>query len=666
MREPNYSNYYPEAYTIELCELRREGNLIQTSYQYCYKKEVTDNSNIKYYILYGDTDLKVKKKLKRPIIITDGFDPGNKRDFYKNNIDKKPDTPKDNDGRGLYHLIDGQPSPWYSGNAKSPGLISSLRNAGYDIIIVDFLDGAGDIFINANAFKNFISNVINGSDFRDENTEDLIIIGPSMGGLITRLAISEMEKDKIDHKIKLWFSFDSPQEGAYIPIALQHSLNFLKNINHSEISKLKKAVKDFKESLSKLNTDAAKQMLILHYDDRPSYKDDIITPFYKEISNKEFPMLTTNYAITNGTSKNKLYDNPTQIIDFKIFSWTYVTGQGLNNSVKSRRIFKGSRQGFNNDKKIHSSNQVPFENTQGGWHSGLYSLNCNPGNVNQKSDTNIPYTKSTFIPTASAFGVKITRDNVSENWKRYATCDEVSSAKISTPFDKLRGMESEKPEEHVTISKETAKYLLEELNDNMVEYTYPPVRRDKKSQLSVKGIRLFRAVKSLTFAGDGNKVTIEAGSKVRAEASNSITFKPGFTAKAGSEFTASIKNVTYNSQLKSSAAPTYKPVDYSKLSPYLEQVVDYSDDERSSIYPNFEVEVFPNPVKDFINLKFKGGDMNKFYSIKLFNLSGNLLYEGSSIGSDEYTIVAVNIPSGVFLLKVTNNNHKVLTKIVKQ
>lgn len=179
-------------------------------------------------------------------------------------------------------------------------------------------------------------------------------------------------------------------------------------------------------------------------------------------------------------------------------------------------------------------------------------------------------------------------------------------------------------------------------------------------------MRLFRAVKSLTFAGDGNEVAIESGSKVKAEASNSITFKPGFTAKAGSEFTASIKNVTYSNQLKSSASHNYKPVDYSKPSPYLDQIFDYSDNESPILYSNFEVEVFPNPVKDFIHLKFKGGDIDKKYSIKLFNLSGSLLYEGSSIGSDEYTIDAVNIPKGVFLLKINNKTHEVVTKIVKQ
>lgn len=697
VREPNYIDFYPKSYTIERCTipiknplsnpLKKGGDIILLPV--CFDEIVNVESHIKYYILYSDTDSKVKKKLKRPIIITDGFDPGNKRDFFKNNIVEDSNLPYNNDGRGLYHLIDGQPSPWYSEDAKSPVLITSLRSAGYDIVIVDFLDGAGDIFKNASAFKYFISNVINGSDFRDENTEDLIIIGPSMGGLITRLAIYEMENDKIDHKIKLWFSFDSPQQGAYIPIALQHGLVFLKGLDTGSsatlplglltgfpgmsyeyynrvVKNLKKAKSDALKSLSMLDTDAAKQMLIMHHNDRPSYVDEI-TPFYKKIAQRGYPDLTTNYAITNGTNKKRLYDYPTQVIDFKIdfkIKSTYFSGYGLDGSKDVQTVIDGKRKDGNF--KRDTNNPVNLENSYGGWHSGLYSLNCNLGNANKKSDINIPFTRATFIPTASAFGVKVTNDNVGKDWENYATCNEISSKKIPTPFDKLRGMDSDDPEEHVTISGKTATYLLTELKENMIEYTYPPIRRNKISQLSVKGVRLFRAVESLTFAGDGNTVTIESGSKVKAEASNSITFKPGFTAKAGSEFTASIKNVTYNSQLKSFASHNYKPVDYSKQSPYLDQVFDYSENEVPSLNTNFEVEVFPNPVKNFIHLKFKGGDMDKFYSIKIFNLSGSLLYKGSSIGSDEYTIDAIHIPNGVFLLKVNNKTHELLTKIVKQ
>ncbi|MDZ7896976.1 MAG: hypothetical protein U5N85_02950 [Arcicella sp.] len=58
------------------------------------------------------------------------------------------------------------------------------------------------------------------------SSEKLMMIGPSMGGLISRLAIRYMEQNNINHNLKLWVSFDSPHLGANIPIGFQQMVKF--------------------------------------------------------------------------------------------------------------------------------------------------------------------------------------------------------------------------------------------------------------------------------------------------------------------------------------------------------------------------------------------------------------------------------------------------------
>ena len=65
--------------------------------------------------------------------------------------------------------------------------------------------------------------LINNSKVGDEN----IVIGPSMGGLISRYALNYMESQNIDHDTRLYISFDTPHAGANVPIGFQHMFNFL-------------------------------------------------------------------------------------------------------------------------------------------------------------------------------------------------------------------------------------------------------------------------------------------------------------------------------------------------------------------------------------------------------------------------------------------------------
>jgi hypothetical protein len=133
-----------------------------------------------------------------------------------------------------------------------PKLFQDLNSAKYDIIFLDFTEGATFIQKNAMVLKALL-NRINATKVADEGgIHENIVIGASMGGQVVRMALAQMERDKQPHCTRMYVSFDSPQKGANIPLGLQAISWLLKFENLPET---------FSGNWSRLNMPAAKQML---------------------------------------------------------------------------------------------------------------------------------------------------------------------------------------------------------------------------------------------------------------------------------------------------------------------------------------------------------------------------------------------------------------------
>lgn len=181
--------------------------------------------------------------LDKVIIVCDGFDPGDGR--------KIPD---------IYNLLN------YGAPVQNLG--NNVRNLGYDVVVLNFpqytrpdgttvIDGGVD-YIQRNA--KVMMELINYINANKVGNQELVVIGPSMGGLITRHALRYMEMNGMDHKTRLWLSFDSPHLGANVPIGMQHMFNYL--AYDSDIADLTvRAIVD-----SMLKSPAARQMLIDHFE----------------------------------------------------------------------------------------------------------------------------------------------------------------------------------------------------------------------------------------------------------------------------------------------------------------------------------------------------------------------------------------------------------------
>ena len=173
--------------------------------------------------------------LDRPVIILDGFDPG--------------------DGRGIGALY---ASLSYGGQ----NLADELRDLGFDIVVLNapnyitdgYEIGGGGDFIQRNAMV--LIALIQELNAQKQGDEELVVLGPSMGGLIARYALAYMEQEGLPHETRLYLSFDSPHRGANIPIALQYLINYFAVVGGDPMAQ---ATVDFV-----LNSSAAKQMLVDH------------------------------------------------------------------------------------------------------------------------------------------------------------------------------------------------------------------------------------------------------------------------------------------------------------------------------------------------------------------------------------------------------------------
>lgn len=90
---------------------------------------------------------------------------------------------------------------------------------GADIAILNFGDGGRAIQDNAAVVRRVLR------DFWDRHngspTGELDVVGVSMGGVVARYALAEMEEDGVEHHVKTFVSMDAPQQGAVIDTELQ-------------------------------------------------------------------------------------------------------------------------------------------------------------------------------------------------------------------------------------------------------------------------------------------------------------------------------------------------------------------------------------------------------------------------------------------------------------
>lgn len=249
--------------------------------------------------------------LDKPIFLLDGFDPGDTRNTT-----------------AIYSFLN---------YGTGQNLATDLRAQGFDIIILNFpnytrpstttvIDGGVD-YIQRNAM--ILVELLNEINAQKVGTEKNVVIGPSMGGLIARYALRYMEMNSLNHDTRLYISFDSPHQGANVPIGFQHLFNYMA-YGPPAIN----AVQPIVDGLMK--SPAAREMLIDQFEGHlqtgsafefntaattllptgcPNYR----TPFQNELNAMGFPTTVRNVSIANGAGNGTMNYTP----DFEVMNHTF-------------------------------------------------------------------------------------------------------------------------------------------------------------------------------------------------------------------------------------------------------------------------------------------------------------------------------------------------------
>jgi hypothetical protein len=226
--------------------------------------------------------------------------------------------------------------------AKMPEFLSGLRSRGYDLIYLDFAFGGDYLGKNANVFKKLLAKVAEEKS-KSGSIEPNVIMGASMGGLIVRTVLAEMEQAGEDHCTGLYISLDAPHNGATIPLSIQSVAFF------GFTSGL------LPEAWPGLNTPAARELLIEHigdlennnkvdfldYGDHVDWFEDmnfsaingpnfgcLRNNFVARLQSAGFPKKCRNIALVNGAINSPAANNQGYFPGDKIYGANVYINQG--------------------------------------------------------------------------------------------------------------------------------------------------------------------------------------------------------------------------------------------------------------------------------------------------------------------------------------------------
>jgi len=190
------------------------------------------------------------------------------------------------------------------GRFNQQNMLDEIRKQQYDFIIVSFKHentnyGNGSLADSAMLVVDCIRQAIG----KRTGDEKLVVGGASMGGLVSRYALTYMEQEVIDHQCKQFITFDSPHRGAYIPVANQWFLRMFEDQSSTA-----------KEGVAMLNTMAARQMLLYYVRDwKPGsgnlVHEEHIRFFASLRALGNYPEEPRKLALTDGRGDGKLQES---------------------------------------------------------------------------------------------------------------------------------------------------------------------------------------------------------------------------------------------------------------------------------------------------------------------------------------------------------------------
>nr|MEE4267745.1 FlgD immunoglobulin-like domain containing protein [Candidatus Krumholzibacteria bacterium] len=354
-------------------------------------------------------------QLTDPVIVVEGFD-----------LDNSMDWPV------LYDLL------------NQENLIEDLRTQGRDAVVLDFSEATAPIQQNAFVLTRLLQ--LGRQEIGPE--VPVQVVGASMGGLVTRFALTYLENQGVPHGVDTFISFDSPQTGANIPLGLQHWLDFFKD---------EAAEADY--LLSRLNTPAARQMLLYHYQNGGVAADPLFDDLRSNLlALGNWPSQPRLVAVANGSGLNQdqgfnagaqlvRYEYRSFLADIDGNVWAVPDGgpqvifDGMINLVWPLP---------DTDETITVSGTLPWDSAPGGFRPSLAQMDTTPVPY---GDIEALHPAHCFIPTISALALD-TDDPLFE-------ISGAADLLAMTPFDAVYYPAVN--QEHIAITPESKAWFMAEL-----------------------------------------------------------------------------------------------------------------------------------------------------------------------------------------------------------
>ncbi|MGN9839818.1 hypothetical protein ACTMTI_17005 [Nonomuraea sp. H19] len=255
------------------------------------------------------------------------------------------------------------PALWRHFNAPYPPhenrLLDQLLSQGIDVVLLGF--GVRHTHIQANA--GVAAACIRRAIAERTGSAPLIVGGVGMGGLITRYALAEMENRGEDHQTMTYLSYDTPHNGAWIPLILQQLVYFSESLAPAEPGQAEL-----------IRSPAAQQLLWAwvesgHYSGPVATASPLRTAFLADLRRVGwFPVKPRKLGVANGaadgTGRNVPPDEP-------VFEWNALGG-AVGASVRTQpdrgtsRLVGGMRAVPMWAGKSYTSDVASFDGAPGG------------------------------------------------------------------------------------------------------------------------------------------------------------------------------------------------------------------------------------------------------------------------------------------------------------
>lgn len=391
--------------------------------------------------------------LDKPVIVMDGLDPGDVRDHIQ-----------------IYDLL-------------GENTTSLLWAEGYDLVILNFDQGAGHIQDNAHVLMDLLRWA------KEESAYEAVVVGTSMGGLISRYALAHMESVEEDHNVHLFVSFDAPHMGANVPLANQYFVKFASDIHDLP--------KQYLEE--ELYSVAVRQMLLYHELSSPGavglmngvynetiYIDDpgpdaLFVELQNELDMLGWPNDLRKVAISSGDGygMNQGFEAGAQLIGYELDSPLLdivANSYSIREDEMYHLLFEGKIDPFGAADyrfNVYIQNAIPYDNAPGGWLTSSKSLEVDAGCLYIAGvcaillgETMAYVEHENNVPTHSAFGIRLSDlDN-----DPFADIDAAYEADHTiTPFDMIYYPDGNL--DHIEVNAENMRWFLcEVFGDNPDAY----------------------------------------------------------------------------------------------------------------------------------------------------------------------------------------------------